>query len=197
MPKEKRPNVRAKAASKETHRPSEGPQERAESLLERLESRGTHLITAAEELDRLQGSLERLERREWLHERVAELCEAWSEVSLRGEPGQAWLTLVGAFDLKEHAPRVADLVEESGAPAALRMQACRVLARLGGPEATASLARVLAARSDAQVRVAAAEALGNLRDASIRPMLEELLDEDLPKPVWSAVSEALDRIPYR
>ncbi len=164
-------------------------------MIARLEARETHLVTAAEELDRLQGTLERLGSLEGLRERVAELCDAWSDVSLRGDTGQAWLTLVGAFDLKEHDSRVVALAEEMGAPVALRAQACRVLARLGGEEAVLSLARVLQSRSDAQVRVAAAEGLASLRDPSVRPLLESLLEEDLPRPVWSAVSETVDRLP--
>lgn len=194
MRRDKRAGARGKPAGGEK-KPAQSPQERAEALIARLEARESHLVTAAEELDRLQGTLERLGSLEGLRERVAELCDAWSEATLRGDTGQAWLTLVGAFDLKEHALRVASLAEEMGAPVALRAQACRVLARLGGDAAVLSLGRILASRSDAQIRVAAAEGLASLRDPSVRPLLESLLEEDLPRNVWSAVSETLDRLP--
>jgi HEAT repeat protein len=177
----------------ETHR-AEGPEERAQSLLLRLETSGPNPRNAAEELDRLQARLERDGRLEEVRDRVEALCSAWAAAPLRGERAQAWLTLVGAFDLKEHTPEAAHIGEDNGLPTPLRVQSCRVLARLGGDEARRALQSILESRSDAQVRAAAAEALADLGDRGVRPVLEVLLEEDLPRPVWNAVSAALDRL---
>jgi HEAT repeat protein len=53
---------------------------------------------------------------------------------------------------------------------------------------------VLLSRSDPQVRAAAADGLAELRDRSVAPVLAALLEEDLPKNVWAAVSAAHDRV---
>src|SRR5688572_560752 len=174
--------------------PAQGPVDRANSLLLRLETGGPNPVNAAEELDRLQGRLQRDDRLDALRPRIADLCAAWAGTPLRGERGRAWLTLVGAFGLKEHAGHTADLAREPGLPPALRMHACRVLPVLGGEDAGLALQAVLLANTDAQVRAAAAEALADLGDRSAAPILQALLEEDLPRGLWSAVSAAADRL---
>lgn len=174
--------------------PPQDALERARSLLLRLETSGPNPANAAEELDRLQGKLEREGMLEAFTEHVSDLCSAWAETPLRGERARAWLTLVGAFNRTEHTAGVAELAENTGLPAPLRGQACQVLSRLGGPEAATTLQRVLLSNTDAQVRTAAADGLAQLRDRSVRPTLEALLEEDLPRNVWNAVNEALDRL---
>lgn len=169
-------------------------EERARDLLLRLETSGPNPLNAAEELDRLQGKLERDGQLEDFRERVAELADAWSVSSLRGERAHAWLTLVGGFDLKEAVERVADLARDTGLHGALRIHACRVLPSLKGEVAVQALQTILLSRTDPQVRVAAADGLALLGDRSVAPVLEALLDEDLPKNVWSAVSGAFDRL---
>jgi len=177
----------------ELHEPRTA-EERARDLLLRLETSGPNPQNAAEELDRLQGKLERDGQLEDFRDRVAELAGAWSGNSLRGERGQAWLTLVGGFDLKENVGRVAEIVEDPGLPTALRVHACRVLPTLKGEVAVRALQGVLLSRTDAQVRVAAADGLALIGDRSVAPVLEVMLDEDLPRNVWSAVSAAFDRL---
>jgi HEAT repeat protein len=169
-------------------------EERAEELLHRLESDGQNLLNAAEELDRLQGALERAGALGGVAARVAELCDGWAEESLRGDRARAWLTLVGAFDLKEHSVQTAELAENPGLPAPLRRHACQVLPRLGGEVAGRALQTVLRSNTDPQVRAAAAEALADLGDRSARPVMETLLEAEIPRDVWTAVSAALDRL---
>jgi hypothetical protein len=180
--------------------PSARPQTaggRVEELLARLEGGGPNPLQAAEELDRLQASAERAGTHTALRERVAALCDRWAAEpgSLRGDRARAWLTLAGAFDLKAHAEAAAELAAQTGLPAPVRAHACRVLPRLGGGVAAAALQSVLLSNTDAAVRGAAAEALGELGAPGTRPVLEALLEEDLPRPLWNAVSAALDRVP--
>jgi len=177
----------------ELHEPRTS-EERARDLLLRLETSGPNPRNAAEELDRLQGKLERDGQLDDFRDRVAELAAAWSGNPLRGERGHAWLTLVGGFDLKENVSRVAELAEDPGLPTAIRVHACRVLPTLKGEVAVSALQGVLLSRTDAQVRVAAADGLALIGDRSVAPVLEVLLDEDLPRNVWSAVSAAFDRL---
>lgn len=160
----------------------------------RLETAGPNPVQAAEELDRLQAALSRDGAAAPVAERVADLCAAWATPALRGERARAWLVLVGAFGLEEHAPLAAALAEDPGLPPALRVGACRVLGRLGGPAAAVTLPAVARSRSEAGVRVAAVEALMELRDPAHRPVLEALLEEDLPRPLWNAVAAALERV---
>jgi hypothetical protein len=169
-------------------------EERAATLLLRLETSGPNPVQAAEELDRLQGALRRAERLEPLRERVADLAAAWAQGPLRGERGRAWLTLVGAFGLSEHGESVARLAADPGLPAALRIPACRVLAQLRAPEAAGALLEVAGSRAEPAVRAAAVEGLMDLGDSSVRPTLQALLDQDLPRPLWVAVNAALDRL---
>ncbi len=168
--------------------------ERARELLLRLETAAGNPVQTAEELDRMQGALERSGEREDMTERVRELCGAWSERALRGEHAQAWLVLVGGFDLKEHAERAAELAEDAALPPPLRERACRVLARLGGEGSVRALQCVLLSQAPPSLRAAAAEALAETGDRSVAPVLQSLLDEDLPRGVWNAVSEAADRL---
>ena len=194
MPRDKRKTGQpSRGASSESSR-TPGVEGRAQSLLLRLETDGVNLLQAAEELDRLQAALERAGKLEEVRERLDELCMAWSEGPLRGDRADAWLTLVGTLDLKEHAPRVAEMVSNAGLPAPLRIRALRTLPRVGGEDAAATLRSVLVARGDPQVRVAAAEALAELRHRPSRPVLEALLEEDLPRNVYTAVGAALDRL---
>jgi hypothetical protein len=174
--------------------PPQGPEERAGSLLRRLETGGPNPVNAAEEIDRLQGRLERDGRLPWLREQVRELCDAWAAAPLRGDRAHAWLVLAGGFGFGDLAPRAASVAEDSGLPAPLRVRACRVLASLGGEEAVAALQAVLLSATDAQVRAAAADALAELGDRSVRPVLEALLEEDLPPAVWNSVTAALERL---
>jgi len=174
--------------------PPQSPEERARGLLLRLETDGPNPVNAAEELDRLQGRLERDGLLSGIRERVVALCEAWSETLLRGERARVWLTLVGAFGVKEQAPATARVAEDAGLPAATRVQACRVLAGLKGETATRALQGVVLSNGDAAVRAAAAEALAEIGDRSVRPALEALLEEDLPRAVWTAVNTAVDRL---
>jgi HEAT repeat protein len=96
--------------------------------------------------------------------------------------------------LKEHAGPAAEIAASPGAVPALRVQACRVLGQFGGEAATRALLSVLTSRADPPVRAAAAEALADLGDRAVRPVLEALLDEEVPRPVWTAVSAAVDRL---
>ena len=171
-----------------------GPRERASTFLERLQSGGPNPVNAAEELDRLQPSLARLEAGDWLKERVTELVDAWRETDLRGERLEAWLALIGAFDLVEFGDEAAAKAEDTAVPPHLRARACFVARRLLDADAAAPLARILGSNTDARVRQAAAEALGDLGDGSVRPLLEALLEEDLPRGLWNAVSAALERL---
>ena len=194
MPRDKRkPSQSGRGASSETAR-TPGVEGRAQSLLLRLETDGVHLLQAAEELDRLQAALERAGKQEDVRERLDDLCMAWAELPLRGDRADAWLTLVGALDLKEHAPRVAEIVANAGLPAPLRIRALRTLPRVGGEDAVPTLHAVLVAKGDPQVRAAAAEALAELRHRPSRPVLEALLEEDLPRNVYTAAGAALDRL---
>lgn len=177
----------------ELHEPRTA-EERARDLLLRLETSGPKPVNAAEELDRLQGKLERDGLLEDFRDRVEELAAAWADNSLRGERAHAWLTLVGGFDLKEHVERVAELAEDSGLATDVRVHACRVLPSLKGEEAVRALQGVLLSRSEPQIRIAAADGLALLADRSVAPVLEALLEEDLPRNVWSAVSAAFDRV---
>lgn len=171
-----------------------GPRDRALSFLERLQSGGPNPLNAAEELDRLQPSLARLEAGDWLTNRVAELVEAWRETDLRGDRLDAWLALIGAFGLSEYGEDAAARAEDPALPPAIRIRACFVARRLLGGEAAAPLARILGSKTDARVRQAAAEALGDLGDCSVRPLMEALLEEDLPRDLWNAVSAATERL---
>lgn len=172
----------------------EGPAERAESFLLRLKSSGPNPVRAAEELDRLQARLGELGKLDDVRAQVAALCREWGDTSLRGERGQAWLVLVGAFDLKEFAPDTARIARDAGLPAPLRIGACRALPRLGGSEAAPALTSVVLTRTDPQVRAAAAEAIADLGDRSARPALEALLEEELPRGLWTAIGAAVARL---
>src|SRR5688572_2340976 len=165
-----------------------GPRERALTFLERLQTGGPKPVNAAEELDRLQPSLARMDAGDWLRDRVAELAEAWRETDLRGERLEAWLTLIGAFDLTEFGEDAAAKAENPGLPSPIRIRACFVTRRLLGGESAEPLARVLGSKTDARVRQAAAEALADLGDPSLRPLFDALLEEDLPRDLWNAVS---------
>lgn len=189
--KQSKPKPGAKPGG--AHEPRTG-EERARDLLLRLETNGQKLQNAAEEIDRLQGRLERDGLLDAFRERVAELADAWSGGPLRGERAHAWLTLVGAFGLEEHAEAVAGLAADPGLPTAIRVHACRVLPRFPGEATVATFQQVLLSRSDPQVRAAAADGLAELRDRSTAPMLAALLEEELPKNVWAAVSAAHDRV---
>jgi hypothetical protein len=171
-----------------------GPEERARNLLLRLEADGVNPVQAAEELDRLQGALERAGKLQVLTEALQQLCDAWAEGNLRGDRGRAWLVLVGAFGFAEHVGRVGEIAWDSGLTPALRIPALRALARFKGEEAVRVLQAVLLSRSDAQVRATAAEGLADIGDRSVRPVLEELLEEELPRNVWNAVNGAVDRL---
>jgi HEAT repeat protein len=172
-----------------------GPRERALTFLERLQSGGPNPVNAAEELDRLQPSLARMDAGDWLRDQVLELAEAWRETDLRGDRLEAWLALIGAFDLTEFGGDAAAKAESPALPPQLRIRACFVARRLLGTEAAEPLARVLGSMTDARVRQAAAEALGDLADPSLRPLFEALLDEELPRDLWNAVSAAAERLP--
>lgn len=172
-----------------------GPEQRVSELLLRLETSGPNPVQAAEEVDRMQAAVQRAGIAEEVLERVQSLCDAWSEIPLRGEQAQAWIVLVGAFDLKEHTERVAELAKEFSLPPPLRERAIRVLARLGGEEALSALQGVLlSGNNPASVRVAAAETLATTGERTLAPVLSSLLEEDLPRPVWNAVAEALERL---
>ena len=186
-----RPKPARKTVSSHEPRTAE---ERGGDLLLRLETNGVKLQNAAEELDRLHARLERDGRAGDLRDRVNELASAWSGTPLRGDRGHAWLTLVGAFQLREHVDQVAAIVEAPGLPAALRVHACRTLTGFRGEAVVAALQKTLLSQSDPQVRVAAAESLAELGDRSVAPVLAALLEEDLPKNVWSAVATAFERL---
>jgi len=172
-----------------------GPEQRVSELLLRLETSGPNPVQAAEEVDRMQAAVQRAGIQEEVLERVQALCDAWSEIPLRGDQAQAWIVLVGAFDLKEHTERVAELAKEFSLAPPLRERAIRVLARLGGEEALSALQGVLlSGNNPASVRVAAAETLATTGDRTLAPLLASLLDEELPRPVWNAVAEALERL---
>lgn len=177
----------------ELHEPRTA-EERARDLLLRLETSGPNPKNAAEELDRLQGKLERDGQLDDFRERLAELADAWADGTLRGERAHAWLTLVGGFVLQENVERVASLAEDTGLHAPLRIHACQVLPSLKGEVAVRALQSVLLSRTDPLVRAAAADGLALLGDRSVAPVLATLLDEDLPRNVWSAVSGAFDRL---
>lgn len=173
-----------------------GPEQRARDLLLRLETDGPRPLNAAEELDRLLGRKDRDVQPEAdpVRERAEALCAAWSNPLPRTERADAWLTLVGTLNLKEHSSQVAALLEEAGRPAPQRARACRVLARLRGRVAREALRRVAGSRTDPAVRAAAIEALGECGSAEDRVLLTTLMEEDLPRPVWNAASAALDRL---
>jgi HEAT repeat protein len=174
-----------------------GPSVRADELLRRLETNGVNPVQAAEELDRLQPSLARAGADAEVRDRVADLCAAWAAdaaATLRGDRARAWLVLVGAFSFPEHAEEVASLARDSGLPARLRIQAFRALAALDPAAASPVLQEVLLSPADPAVRAAAAEALVDTGDRTARPVLEALLDEDLPRSLWQAVSQAADRL---
>lgn len=190
----RQPKSKAARPSKPDRPAERSPEERARNLILRLETDGPNPVQAAEELDRLQPALQRAERLDRITEQVADLCDAWTETSLRGDRGRAWLVLVGGFGLEEHVSQVADLVQDTGLPAVLRIAAARTLTRFRDDEAVQALLEVVLSRTDAQVRAAAAEALAVLGDRSVRPRLEPLLEEDLPRNVYQAVSAAVDRL---
>ncbi len=167
---------------------------RAEGLLERLRTDGPKPVTAAEELDRQQGALARDGSLEDIRERVQDLCEAWTARPLRGDIGRAWLTMVGGFRLTDLADQVALIAANPGNATLMRVQSCQVLAQLSADDAAEVLLAVVAATGDVQVRTAAAEALGEVGDPSVRPALKALLEEDLPRPLWSAISATVDRV---
>jgi HEAT repeat protein len=175
-----------------------GPEQRARDLLLRLETDGPRPLNAAEELDRLLGRKDRDEALDLeadpTRERAEALCAAWSRPLPRAERADAWLTLVGALNLKEHVPEVAAVLEDGGRPAPQRARACRVLARLRGRAAREALRRVTVAKTDPVVRAAAIEALGECGDREARPLLVALLEEDVPRGVWNAASAALERL---
>ncbi|MCC2671951.1 MAG: hypothetical protein K0Q72_4422 [Armatimonadetes bacterium] len=176
-----------------THEPRTAEQ-RGDDLLLRLETNGVKLQNAAEELDRLHARLARDGRAGDLRERVADLAMAWADTPLRGDRGQAWLTLVGAFQLDEHVEQVGGIAADSGLPTALRVHACRTLTGFRGEQVVSALQKTLLAPTDPQVRAAAADSLAVVGDRSVAPVLEALLEEDLPKTVWAAVSAARERL---
>jgi hypothetical protein len=188
------PKPKKRAGGHKTEAGTVGPRERALTFLERLQSGGPNPVNAAEELDRLQPSLARLEAGDWTRERVAELAGAWRETELRGERLEAWLALIGAFSLTEFGEEAAAKAEDTALPPGLRVRACFVARRLLGAESAAPLARVLGSKTDPRVRQAAAEALGDLGDPGVMPLLEALLEEDLPRDLWNAVSAAAERL---
>jgi HEAT repeat protein len=189
-----RPPKRPKPSSQPDRPQERSPEERARNLLLRLETDGPNPVQAAEELDRLQPSLARAARLDRVREAVSDLVEAWSENALRGDRARAWLVLVGGFGLAEHVTGVAELVEDPGLPAPLRMAAARALGGFKDATAVQALLRVTLARGDAQVRAATAEGLAVIGDRSVRPDLEPLLDEDLPRGLWNTVSATVDRL---
>ncbi len=193
----RRPASRGKKPAASRPQSSSGPVsgvERAGTLLERLRSGGPNPVQAAEELDRLQAALQRQGELESVREDAADVAVSWLSEPLRGDRAHAWLVLVGGFGLEELAPQAAALAADSGLAVPLRARACRVLGALGGEEATAALQAVLLAPGDAQLRAHAAEALAEARDLSALPVLEALLEEDLPRSLWTAVSAALERL---
>lgn len=165
-----------------------------EQLLVRLEQGGPSPHRAAEELDRQAGRLRQTPRWPELEARVGALCDRWAAGDLRGERAQAWLTLVGAFGLGEQGVEVALLLKDPATPVSTRVLAARVLGQLRPGNAARDLLIVLSAAGEPRVRVAAAEALGEVRDGACRAHLEPLLEEDLPAPVWNAVAAALERL---
>src|SRR6266542_3458885 len=94
-----------------------GPEERADELLARLEAGGPNLVKAAEELDRLQPSLERAGHHESVRESVAQLSASWAAGPIRGEAARAWLTLVGGYGVREHTARAGALAADRHAAA--------------------------------------------------------------------------------
>jgi HEAT repeat protein len=189
-----RPPKKPKPPAKPDRPQERSPEERARNLLLRLETDGPNPVQAAEELDRLQPALQRAGRVDRMREAVSDLVEAWSEHALRGDRARAWLVLVGSFGLAEHVEGVAELVEDAGLPAPLRMAGARALAGFKEATAVQALLRVTLSRGDAQVRAAAAEALAVIGDRAVRPQLEPLLDEDLPRGLWNTVSATVDRL---
>jgi HEAT repeat protein len=168
--------------------------ERAEALLTRLETGAPNPRNAAEELDRLQGKMAEEGRHEEFSDRVEMLAHEWSTRRVRGETLQAWLVVVGAFGIEELVPDVEALAADPGQASPLRVHACRVLTGFPETEAASTLLEILESRSDPQVRTAAAEALAEIGTAALLPRLRALLDEDLPRAVWTAVSAAVDRV---
>lgn len=190
----RRKPTRSRTTSRPAAHEPRTAEERARDLLLRLETSGPKLQNAAEELDRLQARLERDHLLDDFRDRIAELAEAWAGGPLRGDRAHAWLTLVGGFGLEAHAEDVAALARDTGLPTDVRVHAARVLPRFPGEAAVSALQEILLSRSDPQLRVAAAEGLADLGDRSVAPVLAALLEEDLPRNVWSAVSAALDRL---
>lgn len=174
----------------------QGPrnQDRAVELLVRLEQSGPAPQRAAEELDRQIAGLHETTIWPELELRIGALCDRWAQTELRGDGARAWLTLVGALGLGEHAQTVAVLLSDPAVEVGIRQQAARVLGVLRGPLAGSALVSVLRAPGDPRVRAAAAEALAQLRDRTCRSTLEALLEEDLPASVWNAVSATLERL---
>ena len=114
---------------------------------------------------------------------------------LAGEGLPAWLTLVGAFSLGEHAPAVMGILTADGQPVAVRSLACEVAGRLRQGPAVGPLLRIVAGPGDPKVRAAAAGALGEIGGAEAAAGLSDALDSaDLPAAVWRAASEALERM---
>jgi hypothetical protein len=189
-PRKPKPNTAPAHAA----RPAAGPEERAQELLERLRTGGPNPVNAAEELDRLQASLGRAERLDEFREQVADLCMEWSEGPLRGEKSRAWLILAGGYGLSEHSRKAAAIGEDPGSTPKLRIAALRALAVLDRTAAPSVAERVLASRADAQVRTAAAELLAEAGAREALPLLQRLLEEELPRPLWNAVAAAADRL---
>jgi len=174
-----------------------GPAERAAALLARLESQSANLVAAAEELDRLQSPLARRGEEAPLRERVTALCRAWEPLPLQGEQALAWLTLAGAFGLREHGGRALGLAQDPSQRPAVRRRACAVAAALAPPGAGEALLSLLASRADPELRAEAARALAELGEPELLPQLEKLLEEELPAPVWRAAAEAAERLRSR
>ena len=178
----------------EIRNPQQGPMERAEALLTRLEAGAPNPRNAAEELDRLQARMTGEGRHEEFRDRVEMLAHGWSTRRVRGEPLHAWLVLVGAFRLEDLVPDVEALAADPGNPASLRVHACRVLTGFPDADVDSTLVEILESRSDPQVRTAAAESLAENKTKTHVPRLRALLDEDLPRAVWNAVSAAVARL---
>jgi hypothetical protein len=185
---------KTKKPRKDGSTPQRDPSERVEELFDRIE-RGVKPLPAAEELDRLQPALQRSALLDSVRDDVRDFClDALEESRLEGENLRAWLTLVGGFALVEHGDTVAGIMLRDGLHAPVRIHACRIAAALGG-SALEALPAVLLSDTDTQVRRAAAETLGETASSTYRPVLEALLEEDLPAELWRAVSGALERLP--
>jgi hypothetical protein len=190
----RRPTRKPKPSPAQAARSAAGPEERAHELLERLRTGGPNPVNAAEELDRLQASLGRAECLEEFRERVADLCMDWSEEPIRGDRGRAWLVLAGGYGLSEHASQAAALAADAGATPDLRIAALRALPALDRTAAAETAEAVLASRTVAHVRTAAAELLAETGTREALPLLQALLDEELPRPLWNAIAAAADRL---